>query len=443
MKSSNPLRLLLFAIPGICVLTVMVYLLPPVRSRVDTRLELLQADIRYRLNPPEEAVFVPQGQVDSVSQAVTATLQVLLATTDTPEPTPSPTEAAEEIGPTATPTETPPPTATATPIPQSARIDGVEYQHQHGLWNYCGPANLAMAVSFWGWKADRQEVGGYLRGTRERVDDKNVMPYEMQNYVHDQTGLNMLVRTGGDLDLMKRLIAAGFPVILEKDDVLPGIGWLGHYLLLVGYEEAAGEFISMDAYHGEGTRYPYQVVNNAWRAFNFTFLVTYPDEREAELFAILGPYVDETWAHRRSLEISSAEIAELEGLQLFFAWFNRGSSLVDLQDYAGAASAYDTAFGVYADLAVTERPWRMMWYQTGPYWAYFYSSRYHDVIALADQTLDAMNEPILEESYYWRGLAREAVGDWQGAVEDIEFSVELNPNFGPGWAQLDRMRGGG
>jgi hypothetical protein len=46
---------------------------------------------------------------------------------------------------------------------------------------------------------------------------------------------------------------------------------------------------------------------------------------------------------------------------------------------------------------------------------------------------------VLEESFYWRGLAREAVGDLQGAVDDFRQSVNLNPNFGPGWDQLARL----
>ena len=46
----------------------------------------------------------------------------------------------------------------------------------------------------------------------------------------------------------------------------------------------------------------------------------------------------------------------------------------------------------------------MMWYQTGPYKAYYYTNRFADVINLADTTLnDTIAEPVLEESLYWRG----------------------------------------
>jgi tetratricopeptide (TPR) repeat protein len=81
-----------------------------------------------------------------------------------------------------------------------------------------------------------------------------------------------------------------------------------------------------------------------------------------------------------------------------------------------------------------------MWYQTWPYWAYYYSGRYQDVINLANTTLyDTIAEPVLEESFYWRGLAREAIGETQGAVDDYLESVRLNPNFTPGLEQLQRL----
>ncbi len=198
----------------------------------------------------------------------------------------------------------------------------------------------------------------------------------------------------------------------------------------------------MDTYHGEGTRYGYDEMEKSWRAFNYVFLVVYAPDKEAELFNLLGNFADETWANNHALEIANVEIQTLEGLGEFYAWFNRGTSLNALQDYTSAAVSFDAAFNLYAKLPSATRPWRMMWYQTGPYRAYYYTGRYYDLITLAEQTLDNIKDPILEETFYWRGLAREALGDLPGAIEDLETSVELNPNFGPGFSQLQRIRGG-
>jgi tetratricopeptide (TPR) repeat protein len=430
---------LIIGIPALILLGVAVSFFPPVR----TRLDIWAAEIRYKLNPPEEVVFVPQEQKDTIELSVTQTLQVLLAPTNTSTLAPTGTPTATQPGPTLPPTETHTPTLTPTPLPATVRLTGFKYQHQHGLWNYCGPSTLATDLSYWGWTVDRQEVGAYLRGSKARFDDKNVMPYEMQNYVETQAGLRMIIRTGGNLELLKALIAAGFPPIVEKDDILDGVGWLGHYLLLAGYDDNAEQFFSMDTYHGEGMRYDYEEMETSWRAFNYTFLVSYPPDREADLLAVLGDFADETWAINHALEIANAEIQTLDGLGEFYAWFNRGSNLNALQDYASAATSFDAAFNLYANLPASTRPWRMMWYQTGPYWAYYYTGRYQDVITLADQTLDNIKDPILEETFYWRGLAKEAIGDLAGAVEDLQTSIELNPNFGPGFTELQRIQGGG
>ena len=430
---------LVIGVPALFLLVVLLAFLPPVR----TRLDLWTTEIQYKLNPPEEVVFIPQEQQNEVNVAVTQTLQVLLAPTHTPTPEPTGTFTPTQPGPTLPPTATPTPTLTPTPLPASTRLTGFKYQHQHGLWNYCGPSTLATDLSYWGWTVDRQEIGGFLRGTKQRGDDKNVMPYEMQNYVETQTGLRMLIRVGGNLDLLKQLIAAGFPPIVEKDDIIEGVGWLGHYLLLSGYDDNAEQFISMDTYHGEGMRYDYERLETSWRAFNYTFLVAYAPEREAELLTLLGDFADETWAINHALEIANAELLTLDGLDEFYAWFNRGSALVTLQDYAGAATSFDAAFNVYAELPAADRPWRIMWYQTTPYFAYYYTGRYYDILTLADQTLDSMKDPILEESFYWRALAKEALGDLTGAIEDLQTSVDLNPNFGPGISQLQRIQGGG
>ncbi len=432
------IKLAILAVFGVLGLGLVVYALPPVRERVNTRLELWSAQVRYMLNPPEEVIFMPQGQTGELPPS---TLE------PTPMPSQTPTSSPTATLPPGTPTSTPEPTATPTqtptPLPASARIDGIVYQHQHGLWNYCAPSTLAMQVSFWGPQTDRLTAGAYLRGGLARVDDKNVMPYEMQNYVQDETDLRMIVRMGGNIELLKNLIANGFPVIVEKQDIVENVGWLGHYLLLFAYDDAAQEFITMDSYRGENMRYPYATLQRTWRPFNYLFMVSYPVAREAELFGLLGPWVDDNWANLRAYEIAQTEIATLTGLDQYFAWFNLGTSSVALLSYYEAAAAYDTSFQVYAQLPEAERPWRMLWYQTGPYKAYYYAARYQDVIALANQTLDSMKEPILEESFYWRALGKEAIGDWTGAVEDMQTSVELNANFTAGIEQLKRMNGGG
>ena len=153
---------------GVCVfillLGVLVYFLPPVHERLSWRVANLRTQIKYALNPPEEAIFVPEEQIAAIVQA---TFEAM-----TPSPTPdlstaTPPEAASSPMPSATPTVTP------TPLPQSVVLTGVKYEHQHNRWNYCGPANLSMSLTFWGWDGNRDVVG---QAVKPNDKDKNVMP---------------------------------------------------------------------------------------------------------------------------------------------------------------------------------------------------------------------------------------------------------------------------
>lgn len=81
----------------------------------------------------------------------------------------------------------------------------------------------------------------------------------------------------------------------------------------------------------------------------------------------------------------------------------------------------------------------MLWYQTGPYFAYYYSGRYQDVIDLANATFNTIGDDVLEESWYWRGMGKLALGDTPGAISDFQESVRLHPNFVPAVFQLSQL----
>ncbi len=416
-------RFLVFLL-SLAALSVAAYFLPPVHSRLAWRVDAARARIKYALRPPEHVVFQPQSPS--------------LPSPSPPTPSPFPVPPSPLPEETDTPAPTASPTASATPLPDAVLLEGVRHEYQQ--WNNCGPATLAMTLSFWGWQGDQRDTAAYLKPNPR---DKNVMPYEMAGYVNDETDLRAVWRVGGDAATLKRLLAAGFPVVVEKG--FEGVnfdGWMGHYGLLVGYDEAAAAFWVFDSYEGPERAFqiPYAKVFDYWPHFNYTYIVVYPPEREREVMALLGPDADETENYRRAAERASEDIFAAETpRQQFFAWFNRGAGLVYLDDYAGAAQAYDQAFAIYPQIPEEERPWRLMWYRTGPYWAYFYTGRYYDVIALADSTLDAMSEPVLEESYYWRGLAKEALGDVDGAIADLRAAVRLNANFDAAAYHLNRL----
>jgi hypothetical protein len=82
----------------------------------------------------------------------------------------------------------------------------------------------------------------------------------------------------------------------------------------------------------------------------------------------------------------------------------------------------------------------MMWYETAPYFAYFYSGRYQDVIDLADVNLDParIHTPrTLEESWLWRARAEYALGDPEQAYTDVRKAYYYNRHL---QATLDQMQ---
>ncbi len=439
----KPIRIILWIV--ICLAIIVgLYYLPPIHSRLSWRVDNLRAQIKYFFNPPEEAVFQPSTAepTDPLGQATLDVLQTL-APTATPE------------GTVSAPIPTLTPTIVPTPLPNAVMLSDVIYVDQENRWNYCGPSNLTMALKFWGWAGNRDDVAKAIKpgADDEELDfiqrgktDKNVMPYEMVDFVNEQTEFHALVRHGGDVDLIKRFLAAGFPVLVEKGyseaDYTGKIAWLGHYQFATGYNEAAGQLIVQDTWNdGPNFHVEYEKFSDGWRSFNYIFVLVYPPEREAEIFDLLGPWLDPMWAAQNAFEIAENEAQTETGIDEFFAWFNTGTSLVQLQRYAEAAAAYDQAFTLYAQLGQddTQRPYRIMWYQTSPYFAYFYSGRYQDVINLADTTLnETISEPTLEESLYWRAMAEYAIGDYISAFADMREAVRLNPNFSPGIFQLEQ-----
>jgi tetratricopeptide (TPR) repeat protein len=282
--------------------------------------------------------------------------------------------------------------------------------------------------------------------------DVNVMPYELVDFVNEHTSYKAIYRYGGDLDLVRRLIAGGFPVITEKgiyEPLLPdnSVQWGGHYSFTTGYDDSLQQFIWQDSYLppskpvGKDSKDSYANYLTNWRAFNYLFIVVYPAEKEQDLFQLLGSWGDQYWAAQHALDIADQEIQNqtLTGNDLYFAMFNKVTSMVNLQnpDYGPAAAAFDEATIYYnSQLAPTgdkRIPWRIMWYETAPYSAYYYSGRYQDVISLADQNLQLIERGgrELEESWFWLARAEYALGAYDTAVADMRQALHFHPGFQP------------
>lgn len=388
----------------------LVYQLPPVKQRLEWRLDAAGGIVRGWIRPGD-TLPAPVGLAGAA--------QV------TPWPTSSPR-------PTVTADPQAAPTSIPTPPPPSIQLSAPAWEKQD--WNNCGPATLALAMRYFGWEGDQHDISDLLKPDR---GDKNVNPEEMAYFVRTRAGwLNADYRVGGDLETLKRLVAGGYPVVIEKSLILPesegGGGWAAHYVLLTGYDDHAGVFTTQDTYHGADQQVSYTELDERWHAFNHVYMLVYPADQAEAVSRLLGEHADPEVNRQLALQDSQAEAAEKPDDP--YTWFNLGSNLVYFERYGEAAQAFDTALRLGL-------PWRFTRYQFGPYIAYFHQGRFDDMIDLADATLFRTQKA--EESLLWRGWARYRLGKPGEALQDFQAALAINPNYLDAQYAVDYVLGGG
>jgi hypothetical protein len=351
----------------------------------------------------------------------------------------------EQIQPTATSIPvTPSPSFTPTPIPPplpiSARLGDVRHQFQ--TWNNCGPATLAMGLSYFDLFLSQAQTASVLKPNPE---DRNVSPDEMADYVNNYSDLGAITRTNGNLNTILRFVSEGFPVIVELGLDPPGeyrwMDWYGHYLLLLAYDTNQEQVWVYDSWFGtseipgknadpKGRQISFEDLDRYWQQFNRTYIVIFEQDNLRVVEDIIGEDINDSIMWQKSL--AQTKEALRSNPQDEYLWFNLGTIYNALGNYEMAAGAFDQARAIGL-------PWRMLWYQFGPFEAYYQVGRYDDVILLADVTLD--NRPYFEESYYYKGLALQALGELEEAKSNFEKANRFNPNFQEAQLALDALDG--
>lgn len=447
MRRNRLLLLLALVVAGIIAIGI----LPSVMRKLPTRYAM-------RLPEPLQALALPVDSIpilptiaapDTAADLIARDMPPPAIVTSTP-PTISPTQpVTADAGSTPattlavpSPTATPPPTATPWPVPAAARMTG--FTHVYQEWNNCGPATMVMALTHFGRVHSQRDTARVLRPNPE---DRNVTPSEMAQFVNAQENLRGMARVNGDLNLLKRFLANDIPVIIEIGLDPPGeyrwLGWYGHYLLPIAYDDATSQIWVYDSWLGtsevpqtnadpNGRVLSYDELESDWAQFNRSFIVLYGTEQESLVHDLLGEVTDDGIMWQRSLERAQVD-ARREAGNAFY-WFNLGTSYNALGQFEEAAVAFDQARAIGL-------PWRMLWYQFGPYEAYYQTGRYEDIVLLANTTLQ--DRPYFEESFYYLGLAQAALGDDTSARANLEKAVAFNPSFTPASDALAGLSAGG
>jgi tetratricopeptide (TPR) repeat protein len=398
---SKKIKNILVLLTGLALLAVLVYQIPFVKSAVAWRVEKF-------------AIYA-KNVIDPAGPVPTALPVTPRPATATPEATSTPTPIVEN-----TPSVTP--TATFAPLPEQASIASPPFEQQTP--NNCGPATLSMALHMYGWPGSQADIANVVKPI---LQDRNVNPEELRYYVRTQAGwLNMEYRVGGNIETLKRLIAANYPVIVESVTLLDpndALGptddrWAAHYLLLTGYDDGTQTFTIQDSYHGADLTISYTQLEEEWKPFNNLYIVIYFPQFEDEMKTLLGADWDPNLNRQRALD--SAQADTLINPTDAFAWFNLGSDLVYFDRYEEAALAYDKAREIGL-------PLRMFRYQFGPFLAYFHANRNEDLLVLTDYARGITE--MSEEAWLWYGFGLYRKGDYDGALKAWQKADKINPNF--------------
>jgi hypothetical protein len=395
-------------------------------------------DVIAQVAPVADALPAPVATVEGLTISIpTAVPTADIQPSTTPQPIQDESdqanaEAVSEALPTPSPTPLPTATPTLEPLPDKTLLTGIKRIQQS--FNNCGPANLTQVLNWYGNETTQATAASYLKPNAE---DRNVSPWQLSDYVNEFTDLRSTVHSGGDLEMLKRFIAAGFPVVIEKGyepNTTSSEGWFGHYLTVFGYDEEQRVFHSMDSYlkvdEIVGRADSYEDIERYWQQFNYTFYVVYEPDQESVVQAILGP---DLLQPMRMWELSAQRAqAELErDPENAFAWFNLGTSLTRLGELTGSAGYYENGAAAFDKARTIGLPPRMLWYEFRPYLAYMKVGRYDDMIALADAVMATQGGRNVEETYLYMGHALLFQGDVAGASDAYRRAIELNENFYP------------
>ena len=392
----------------VVVALILVMVLFGMQDRFSWQREVITTYIRGVLNPVES---IPTA-VSTVGQENNTPIAVM------------PTATATEIKPTSTPTthpiETALPTPTATAIPERVILTSPAYEKQD--INNCGPATLAMYLKYYGWEGDQFTISDLIKPIPQ---DRNVNVEELDYYVRNYAGwLQTVFRVGGDLDLLKQLVAAGIPVMIEEsfrfeESYWPNDDkWAGHYFLITGYDDQLKAVVGQDSFYGADRWVDYGTLQRQWQSFNYVFTVVFLPTQEETVKAILGDQWNRDANRQYALEKAQQETED--DPENVFTWFNLGSNLVYFAEYRDAARAFDRAREI-------GWPQRMLRYQFSPFMAYFHSLRNEDLMILTDYALQ--RTPNSEEALLWQGWGLYRDGKKQEALDSFLEALEMHPGY--------------
>jgi tetratricopeptide (TPR) repeat protein len=357
------------------------------------------------------------------SSAIFETAEQPLSVSPTQATTPA--AVAQKKPQPATPAPTPSPIVLAA-IPD--RFDLTLPLHNFQTFNNCGPATLAMTLSYFDIRKTQKEIGDELRPYQNAVgdnDDKSVSLEELAAKA-EELGFVTYHRPSGDIELLQQLTASNVPVITRtwtkvNEDI-------GHYRVVTGYDKTAQTIIQDDSLKGKDISIPAADFLIMWEKFNYEFLVVVPPEKAAAVEAVLGALTNEQTAWQTALQHAQEMLQKNPNDT--WARYNLSISYYHLGDYEQAVSNFEAV--------ETKLSPKTLWYQQEPLLAYYELREYPEVLTRIDSILSRGNRAY-SELYYLRGKIFQEQGNAVGAREQFELALRYNKNYWPAQEALDRL----
>lgn len=292
--------------------------------------------------------------------------------------------------------------------------------HYFQTFNNCGPATLAMVVTYQGVPRTQQQLGNELRPYQNAAgdnDDKSVTLEELAAKA-EELGLVAYHRPVGDIALLEQLTSRGIPVItrtwtqVDED--------IGHYRVVTGYDRTQGVIYQDDSLQGKEIAISNSDFLTMWEKFNYEYLLVIKPEDRALVETILGERVNEQVSWQRAADQARVKLTSQP--DDIYARFNLSVALYHLGDYQGSVVAFE---------AVEDKlPKRTLWYQLEPLKAYYQLGQHQSVLVRSEEILQNGNRAYAE-LYHLRAQVFLAQRNKSAARQQLEQAVLYNQNYKP------------
>ncbi len=310
--------------------------------------------------------------------------------------------------------------AVATPIGSAADTNRVVLGPVTFDWqklNNCGPTTTSVILSYYGIAQPQLTIAGYLK---PNPADKNVSPAEVAAYVRGQ-GMGAFVGINGDIPLLERLVAAGYPVMVEQ--WMQYDGGVGHYRAVRGYDRDKRQILQEDTFLGPDIWRGYDDFNRDWAYFNNTYIVFYPSANQGTVAGIIGGDWDRGTMWQRALNTFRTQGGA-------FALYGQAEALHQLGNSAAAVPLFEQAIA-------TGLPSRYLWYRFGYLEALNNNGQYQKTLDASAPVLQAMG--LSEDIRYHRAVAHRALGQTEQARRELTLALQDHPGFSPATALLGQL----